>query len=127
MKNRLLTVLAITAGVLVLLAAYYFFVRFTGKRIPCVFEALTHLKCPGCGSTREVMAYSRFDLEEGLGLNYLLPFEAACVIAACVDAGRSFVRYGKAHKKNAGMPLWVLFAALAVILGWWIVMNILKV
>ena len=127
MKNRLLTVLAVTAGVLVLLAAYYFFVRFTGKRIPCVFEALTHLKCPGWGSTRAVMAYSRLDFGVGLRFNYLLPFEAAYVIAACVDAGRSFVRYGKAQKKNAGMPLWVHIAALAVILGWWIVRNILKV
>lgn len=127
MKKRLVKVLLITGGILILLAAYYFFVRFTGKRIPCIFEAATHLKCPGCGSTRAVMAYSRFDLKEGLRFNYLLPFEAAYVITACADMAYRFVKYGKSQKKNAGMPLWVHIAALSVIIAWWIVRNILKV
>lgn len=117
----------ITAGAAALLAGYFLFVKYTGHRIPCLFEAVTHLKCPGCGSTRAVMAYSRLDFGGGLKLNYLFPFEAAYILAACADSAYRYIRYGARKKMNAGMPLWVHIAALAVIVIWWVVRNIVKV
>ena len=127
MKKRLITAILVTAGVLLLLAGYFFFVKYTGKGIPCLFETVTHLKCPGCGSTRACLAYSRLDFAEGLKLNYLLPFEAAYIGAIAAERAALYVKYGDRKKKNAGMPLWVHIAALAVIILWWIVRNIVNV
>lgn len=50
---------------------------------PCVFHALTGVPCPGCGSTRAVLAFFRGDFAAALAFNPLV----ATALAAGLLAG----------------------------------------
>src|SRR5262245_51462791 len=50
------------------------------KAIPCGFAALTHHPCPGCGSTRAVLALASGDLRGVLHYNPLGPAMALLVL-----------------------------------------------
>ena len=40
---------------------YWLWIRLTGLAIPCLYVATTGLLCPGCGSTRMLLALLRLD------------------------------------------------------------------
>lgn len=48
--------------VILLLAGYYIFVRYTGIGIPCLFRYVFHLQCPGCGITHLLLSLGRGDI-----------------------------------------------------------------
>lgn len=51
-KKRILISAALTLAVILLAAAAGFIMKNTSLRLFCAFNALTHLRCPGCGNTR---------------------------------------------------------------------------
>ena len=51
-------------AVLVLLAGYYLFLRYTGTGIPCLFRYFFHMECPGCGISRMILAISTGEFRE---------------------------------------------------------------
>lgn len=55
-----------------ILLAYYIFVRVTGLGIPCVFNKITGLKCPGCGISRMLINLSELKLEQAFENNQVL-------------------------------------------------------
>jgi hypothetical protein len=62
---------ATTAGLLL------FGTLLWGSAVPCAVATLTHHPCPGCGSTRAVLALFRGDLEAVVRTNPFGPFMAA--------------------------------------------------
>jgi hypothetical protein len=66
-RRYLVFLAALTVAGAVFLALY---LRF-GRGIPCVFYAVTGLQCPGCGSTRSVLALLRFDFKSAFIYNPL--------------------------------------------------------
>lgn len=46
-------------------------------RMPCVFQLLTGLYCPGCGGTRAIMSLLRGDVLTSFVLHPLVPYAAA--------------------------------------------------
>lgn len=48
---------------------YYFWVRFTGKAIPCFYYITTGLYCPGCGISRMFIALLSFDIKVAFAYN----------------------------------------------------------
>jgi len=78
---------------------------------PCVFHALTGLRCPGCGSTRALHHLLHGDVAGAFRLNPMLflvaPFAATSAIS------RRFVT----------SPI-VAWSAVAVTITWWIVRNL---
>jgi len=57
--------------------------------VPCAFARLFHVPCPGCGSTRAMLALAHGDLGGVLRLNPLAPLMTACVLVLAVQGVRS--------------------------------------
>ena len=48
---------------------YLIFVLLTDIRIPCVFNVITNLQCPGCGITRMFVSLSKFKFYDAFIFN----------------------------------------------------------
>lgn len=68
MKTRLLKVLA----VLGILIAYVVICRILGFGIPCVFHLITGLNCPGCGTSRMLLALLKLDFGRAFSYNRVM-------------------------------------------------------
>lgn len=77
-KKRLYKILLNAAVILGIGIGYVLFVNLTGLGIPCVFNLVTGLKCPGCGISRMFLALFRLDFIAAAKYNLLvfilLPF-----------------------------------------------------
>lgn len=78
MTKRIKRVIGFILIVLSVLLAYALFCYYSGFGIPCLFNLITGLKCPGCGITRMCLSLLRFDLKSAFNYNpailILLPF-----------------------------------------------------
>lgn len=115
----------LVVGIAVILAigiAYYAIWRVTGIGIPCVFERVTGVYCPGCGISRMFAAMLRLDFKAAIGANVfvfcLLPFAGAVAIFKAIRYIRSGV---------TSDPLWlnvIYVIALIASIVFWILRNI---
>ena len=79
-KARAKTLAFILTTLLLVLLSYYFFVKFTSIRIPCMFHIITKLDCPGCGITRMLTQFLSFNFKAGIKFNYFLAFTMPIII-----------------------------------------------
>ena len=84
MKKRLLKVLVIILFLLSLLFGYYFLHQKTGFSIPCVFNELMGVNCPGCGITRMFLSLLEFDFKSAFYYNpflfIVIPLNLFCIL-----------------------------------------------
>jgi hypothetical protein len=66
--------------------------------IRCPFAMMTHMPCPGCGSTRAVVALMHFHFGDALRFNPSAPIVAICVGVLVVEGLWMVVRDGHAHE-----------------------------
>ncbi len=69
MNYRTKRVIGILLIILSVLVAYALFCYFIGGGIPCVFNKITGLKCPGCGITRMFISLMHFDFNSAFQYN----------------------------------------------------------
>ena len=62
-------ILIIYAAVIGIGALYTVLIYTTGFGIPCLFNQITGLQCPGCGTSRMALAVMRLDFAEGFMYN----------------------------------------------------------
>ena len=78
MKHRLISELKKLFLFLGIGFLYYIWILHTNIYIPCIFKAITGLRCPGCGISHMFMAICRFDFygafQENPFLFVTLPF-----------------------------------------------------
>ncbi len=78
MRNRLLRTLLTTLPLLGFAVFYVLFWVVTGAGLPCVFEMVTGLYCPGCGNGRMFISLLQLDFYQAFRFNPLtfsvLPF-----------------------------------------------------
>lgn len=88
----------------------------------CPFLALTGFQCPGCGSLRTVHALAHGHLREAAGLNVLSVAMVPVLLFFWFrwTAARALDRPARAR---AGDPR-LIWAFLAVVLGFWLVRNL---
>jgi hypothetical protein len=87
----------ITAALLGVLAALLY-----AKAIPCTFARVFHAPCPGCGSTRAVLALLHGDLHGVVRFNPLGPVIALLLGVFAVQSLVSIAKYGDARDAGAG-------------------------
>lgn len=69
--------------------------------IHCPFAAMTHLPCPGCGSTRSVLALLHLHVGEALYFNPAAPVIVGSITAIAFEGLWRVVRDG--HAKDLGV------------------------
>lgn len=120
-RNDLLKKTIVT---LVILTAYYIFVRLTGFSIPCLFREITGLKCPGCGISRMCMHLAQLEFGEAFLCNplmfLLLPVFAVLLAVKlifmpdCLEVRSRGYRIGER-------------VCLVTVLAYWVVRNIIGI
>ena len=90
---------------------------------PCLWRAWLGFACPGCGSTRTLLALARFDLLEALRANPLAAASACAFALGGVSAPAWIASGGKVPAPDGGpKPKLALAVVAAVIANWcWLV------
>jgi hypothetical protein len=87
-RRRVLRASAFLAG----LAAVAFLLG--SAHVPCGFAHMFHMPCPGCGSTRAMLALASGDLHAFVRFNPLAPFMTALVVLLAVQGVMSVLATG---------------------------------
>lgn len=110
---------AITLGAFALLFSALYL-----KALPCMFAKVTHAPCPGCGSTRAVLALLHGDLHDVFRYNPFGPAMAILMGIFGAQAFTSMVKFGDfrlAGEGRLGRLMKVVFLCVAVLeVGLWI-------
>jgi hypothetical protein len=77
-------------------------VLLTAAQVPCGFARIVHLPCPGCGSTRAMLALASGDLAGLLRYNPLAPFMTLLVVALAGQAFASVLATGTFRRVGDG-------------------------
>lgn len=124
-KKRILKLCAVCAALCLLAAAYCIFVSVNGKGLPCIFNLITHLKCPGCGNSRAALALLHLDFAGAFNYNALFLLEFLYLGYVFVCGARQYIKTGKA---NYTAPYkFIDIITLIIILLWFIVRNIIGI
>ncbi len=124
-KKRILISAALTLAVILLAAAAGFIMKNTSLRLFCAFNALTHLRCPGCGNTRAVLGVLSLDFSAIYRYNLMFApemFYVAWVWAFCI---KNYVKNGKFAYRSPAASFDISFLIILII--WFVVRNILKI
>ena len=74
----------------------------SSMHIPCGFARMFHVPCPGCGSTRAMLALASGDVHGLLQFNPLAPFMTALVVLLAVQAFSSVLKTGTFQRVGDG-------------------------
>ncbi len=101
---------------------YYLFVKITGLGIPCVFNLVTELHCPGCGISRMFISLASLDFKAAFGYNALIfligPFAALLIL-------RHYIIYIlKGYQKSDKLETVTIIIALVLTIAFGILRNI---
>lgn len=101
--------------------AYYLVTRLTAFRIPCIFQTVTGLACPGCGVSHFCMKLLQMDpmgaARENLALAVLLPVWCGAGCVRLIWHPRWLARDSKGEKL-------LLWGSVALLLLFGIVRNL---
>lgn len=124
MKNRLISEIKKHILIFAVGFAYYLWIVFTDIYIPCIFNKVTGLKCPGCGITHMMLAIARFDFKTAFLENPLLFIALPVMLGIYIRNRIYYVR--TENKANRGMIIKTLeYTMLFLTLLFWVVRNIL--
>ena len=91
--------------------------------IPCVFNEVTGLFCPGCGVTRMLKSMLKLDFYQAFRYNPLLFIFFPFIIYIIIDYIYSF--YKKKKSKFKTLPQWFWNILLVITIIYWILRNII--
>ena len=87
----------------------------------CPFLWLTGWYCPGCGSLRAVHALAHLDVGVALARNPLTVLAVPLLLWTFL---RWTTHRARGTRRTWAAPAWVVWALLAVILGFWVLRNL---
>lgn len=121
--QRVKIVLRGTAAIIILGFIYLIIFLAFGRGIPCLFNRLTGLKCPGCGMTRAIAQLCKGHIHNALEYNALC---ISVLPITCLYMLYRAVRY--VNGDEDGFYIWeyiLLIILLAVTIGYGIIRNFL--
>lgn len=103
--------------------AYYIWVVFTGIYIPCVFNLITGLKCPGCGISHMLVSLSRFDISDAFFCNPLL-FIAIPVLTAIYIVKKIYYIRNGTKMVDCKVIRYLEYFFLGLTICFWVIRNL---
>lgn len=124
-KDRNKRILKLFLGLLLMalgvILAYFLFKA--GISIPCIFNKITGLQCPGCGNTRAAISILQGDFAAAFKYNALFPLEFFYLVWVFCIASISYI---KGKRFNYDPPCqWFDIAVLVIITAWGVIRNVL--
>ena len=119
---RLKSVLKNTAIIFGVGIIYYLFVKITHLGIPCVFNLVTKLYCPGCGISRMFINLFSFDFKTAFGYNAFVMVSGP--IAAIFVLRHYIIYILKGKQKSDKLETVFLIIALGLAVAFGILRNI---
>ena len=117
--KKVIIIILILLGVGVV---YTLIIRFTDFGIPCYFNIVTGLKCPGCGVTAMMLALLKLDFRAAFEANAVL----LCLLPVfAVLAARFiyvYIKRGTVRDRAVEITAYILIALLVV---WGVVRNLI--
>lgn len=105
-------------------AVYHFALGDTVPMMPCFFDKVLGIYCPGCGGTRALTALVHGRLLEALWYHPLIPYLA--VVGGGFMLTQGLERLGIRHVRGWRYHTWYLYAAIGLIVLNFIVKNVLR-
>ncbi|MBQ8982841.1 MAG: DUF2752 domain-containing protein [Lachnospiraceae bacterium] len=127
-KQERMIFIWVTVGVLVLL-----FCAFLWKKLPifqslpaqCVFAKYLHVYCPGCGGTRATYHMLQFHPVKSFLYHPVVPFITLILADYYIGAIITLIRHN--GKRYYFLKDWFCYIALAIVLGNFIIRNVLLI
>ena len=116
-RKRLGQLAKIVAVALLFGIAYFIFIKLTGWALPCPIRLVTGKYCPGCGSSRMMLALLRFDFEEAFRANRLLFFLLPLVLVYGLVKGIRYIKMGQ-EKQTLPEQIAVFLVCVATVVFW---------
>ena len=120
-RNKVIRIALVSLGTG---ALYALFVRLTGLWIPCLFNLVTKLKCPGCGISRMFFALFRFDFVSAFHSNAAVFCLMPLMIAAAARYAYVYIKYDRIKDRAADTAV-IFMIAVLVVFG--VLRNIIKI
>lgn len=92
-------------------AACHFIIRI--PRMPCLFDAVFGIYCPGCGGTRALTALLHGRLADAVWYHPLIPY--AAVVGGGFMVTQGLERLGVGHVKGWKYHSWYLYTGIGLI------------
>ena len=105
-------------------AVYHFALGGMVPRMPCFFDKVLGIYCPGCGGTRALTALVHGRLLEALWYHPLIPYLA--VVGGGFMLTQGLERLGIRQVRGWRYHAWYLYAAIGLIVLNFIVKNVLR-
>lgn len=121
-RKRLCRIIAITLCIAAGGAGAAFFFIKTGIGIPCIFNRITGLHCPGCGNTRAVTELLKGHFAASFSFNAMCLPEILYILYVYVYAVINYVKKGFFRYASKVNPIDI--TALSMFLIWGIARNI---
>ena len=124
MKQRLYHVIKAYIVIIVFFISYFFINKYTGFGIPCPFNKITGLLCPGCGVTRCLFSILQLHFREAFNYNPLVFIYLPFIIAYILYKDYLYV-YNKKDKILVKIPSIFTYILLIITIAFGIIRNII--
>lgn len=101
-------------------AAYVYIVKTFNVGIPCVFNRITKLRCPGCGVSRMLLSLWEFDVKSAIKYNYFLFLASPAFAYIIIAAIFNYVT----NKKPSKCFNTVVYILLLLCFVWFVLRNV---
>lgn len=116
-KGRFRIILKNVLYVLAIGIAYYIFTKLTGWALPCFFNKIFNLYCPGCGITRMFWALLSLDFKLAAQSNLFVLVLFIPALIFMLFRAKKFIVHGNTSYSKTESILVIITAVLAVLFG----------
>lgn len=105
-------------------ALFYFWISRFVPEIPCFFSHVLGFYCPGCGGTRAVIALAHGQFLKSVWYHPLVPY--GVVVGGGFMLTQGLHRLGVKGVKGWKYHSWYLYAAIIILVGNFLIKNMLR-
>ena len=117
MKKRLLKTIILSVSLITAGCAYAFLNSRFGFSIPCLFNKITGLQCPGCGVTRMCISILKFDLKSAFDYNPVIFCFIPAGLYLFFNGLYRYIKYGINKIPKSENIMMIIMTVILVIFG----------